>query len=703
MSEKAMTWQEISALEDYFMGAAEGKLADARVLAGALEPCLPGSFAQWPSDVKEGWESGIDLAVDGFERRNLKTEQAELLTKAMRAGVDTSRLRDMLIVLGRSRFSDYMDPAGMIEAIGIRDEAMPMAQIFRRWNLFSALREGGFCCHQARGKGRIEEIDGIANELHIRFQNVICLPLDQALGSLALVLEDSLVEELLDGRKKWTQVVSVPRTPQMLRSSLMSLEDDVDPALVTLLGGEVAKATAVIELLAEETAEEETETAERSRSWTEARSVKELVELVAEEKSLVYSSAAEENLCKLWERVVDRVDQAELFAGSVALLWSKTESTAWLAEMLRQFPEGAVWADIELFSGVSDRLPGRQVPGWFAATAAAVGLERLEDLILEMPLRLWPVAEKVLNELGKDGTQLLARKASAALVRGLVTADVAIWLWRSGCQEREVLADVQRLFRILARPVTGSYLRASHELRKMIFEDEEFQRFILQDGSERAISSMIGCIRHLPVLDHGERQSLLVRIVRLYPAARALVEDKTRTKVRKKAMPRETSLRSYELRRKELQEIINVKIPQNSRAIGHALSYGDLRENAEYKAAKEEQAYLGARRAELEEDLHRVRPVDFAEKTVGEVVMPGSTVVLEMADGASREIHVLGEWDSVPEKQMISCKTPVGELLVGRQAGAKVTLTSGEEATVTEIRALSPEMVEWLRGEDMED
>ena len=88
-------------------------------------------------------------------------------------------------------------------------------------------------------------------------------------------------------------------------------------------------------------------------------------------------------------------------------------------------------------------------------------------------------------------------------------------------------------------------------------------------------------------LDGGEKQSLLVRITSIYPEAKRLVE-KRKVEVKIGDMDKITSVRSYVEKQQELTEIINKHIPENTEAIATARDYGDLRENFEFKAAKDQ-------------------------------------------------------------------------------------------------------------------
>ena len=134
--------------------------------------------------------------------------------------------------------------------------------------------------------------------------------------------------------------------------------------------------------------------------------------------------------------------------------------------------------------------------------------------------------------------------------------------------------------------------------------------------------SLVGATRNLAGLDNGDRQSLLVRMVRLFPEQKHLVEDK-KGEVKQQKMARLTSLRSFKIKQDELNDIVKVQLPDVTEAIAVAKEWGDLKENSEYKMAKERQKFLQARRAELEKDLGLVVPTDFADVKVTDRAVPG--------------------------------------------------------------------------------
>ena len=161
-----------------------------------------------------------------------------------------------------------------------------------------------------------------------------------------------------------------------------------------------------------------------------------------------------------------------------------------------------------------------------------------------------------------------------------------------------------------------------------------------------------------------------------------------------------TSVASHRRLAAELENLINVQIPENAAAVALARSYGDLRENAEYDAAKEKRRFLHRRRAELEKTLGFIRSTDFKDVAVNGQVVVGSLVRLQSASGSIREYYVLGAWDGDPEKNRISYKTRIGETLMDKKVGDKVDIPEAGAFTIKEILPLPEDLRKELAGED---
>ncbi|MEL0119750.1 MAG: transcription elongation factor GreA [Opitutae bacterium] len=134
------------------------------------------------------------------------------------------------------------------------------------------------------------------------------------------------------------------------------------------------------------------------------------------------------------------------------------------------------------------------------------------------------------------------------------------------------------------------------------------------------------------------------------------------------------SQKSFDARQVEYKELVEVKIPENKEAIATAREHGDLRENAEYKMAREDQTTLMARKAQLEVDLQRAQITDFTAVSADAVGI-GSIVDLEAGSTGQKVTYsILGAWDSDPDKNILSYKTPLGQSILGSRVGESVEI-----------------------------
>ena len=114
------------------------------------------------------------------------------------------------------------------------------------------------------------------------------------------------------------------------------------------------------------------------------------------------------------------------------------------------------------------------------------------------------------------------------------------------------------------------------------------------------------------------------------------------------------------------------KIPANSKEIAIARSYGDLRENHEYKAAKETQKVLMRRKEELEAQLMRARGTDFSNAKTDAVNIGTLVQATNLETNQLEAFTILGAWDSDPDQGIISYLTPVGQALLNHKVGDEV-------------------------------
>jgi transcription elongation factor GreA len=130
--------------------------------------------------------------------------------------------------------------------------------------------------------------------------------------------------------------------------------------------------------------------------------------------------------------------------------------------------------------------------------------------------------------------------------------------------------------------------------------------------------------------------------------------------------PRGNQLLKDELKR--LKEVDRIK---NSRDIEEARAHGDLKENAEYHAAKEKQSFIEGRIRELETKLALSNVID--PKTLsGNKAVFGATVTLEDGDGERQTYRIVGDDEADIKSGMISVSAPVARAIIGREVGEEV-------------------------------
>jgi transcription elongation GreA/GreB family factor len=180
------------------------------------------------------------------------------------------------------------------------------------------------------------------------------------------------------------------------------------------------------------------------------------------------------------------------------------------------------------------------------------------------------------------------------------------------------------------------------------------------------------------------KKSLLARFIKIFPKIQSLVAADAEGKDEQLIVSRA----SYDRKREEYDQIVAKKIPENSKAIAAAREHGDLRENSEFKMAKQDQSVLMAQKGQLERDLARARVTDFKDATTDQASVGTVVEVRKVADGSTTTFTILGAWDGDPDRHIISYKTAFGAALLGRKPGDVVKVkTAGvdEEFTLVGI------------------
>ena len=236
-------------------------------------------------------------------------------------------------------------------------------------------------------------------------------------------------------------------------------------------------------------------------------------------------------------------------------------------------------------------------------------------------------------------------------------------------------------------------------LAEILSDDKELLPEILDKGTEENAKDLAQALLLNPGFEDLSKRSLLARFIKRYPEIQSMVdgEDDWSSSENSSAVTDDTlivSQSSYDLKIADLEELTKEKIPANSLAIEAARELGDLRENAEYQSAKDEQKLLLARQSELQGDIMRAKPTDFNDAPSDSVGIGSVVSLIDQANGESQKYIVLGAWDSDPDNDVLSYLTPLGQKLLTKKIGEIVETEVEGNVQSWKIEGLS----RWVDG-----
>lgn len=345
-------------------------------------------------------------------------------------------------------------------------------------------------------------------------------------------------------------------------------------------------------------------------------------------------------------------------------------------------------------SSILPKLPAAKERRVVQAMPAALGdrfLRRTWDLMRGSHGRVIPQLARLFTESGRQAE--LHEFLDRSIREHSATTEMLIWL----CKDRKdwpglVTPD-------LMTAILGAIEREQHNetsrggrLRDLLIDDRELIADMFKNAEIGIARDAMRRLLLTPAIDELTKRSLFARIVKLYPELEPMI---TGAQPEEKAVPLVVSWTSLEKRRAEYEDLIKKKIPENTKEIALARSYGDLSENFEFKAAKQMQAVLMRRKSELEHMLHSARGTSFENADTSRVSI-GTIVRLRNTESGDEESYtILGAWDGDPDRHIISYQTAIGQALLGHQAGDTVTIGADLGAShQVEIIAIEPAPVD---------
>lgn len=300
------------------------------------------------------------------------------------------------------------------------------------------------------------------------------------------------------------------------------------------------------------------------------------------------------------------------------------------------------------------------------------------------------------KQVGECATMLIAEghldKLQHALLRLVShhTASSELLLWLAKTKGEQYAAVIgPELFRAMLTSMERDQFneKKSNRLGDHILKETDLLKRLIEDADIEVVKDLTRALQFSPVFDDMDKRSLLARIVKVHPEVQSLISGET---TRQQEAPLVVSWTSLEKKKADFDDLVNRRIPANSKDIEVARSYGDLRENHEFKAAKEEQKRLSALKASMAGELERARGTDFATIRTDQVSIGTKVELTELNTGQNEAYTVMGAWDSDPDNHIVSYLTPLAQALLNKPAGTEVEFDMGGNLKRYRINAITP-------------
>ncbi len=316
-------------------------------------------------------------------------------------------------------------------------------------------------------------------------------------------------------------------------------------------------------------------------------------------------------------------------------------------------------------------------------------------------IRLFPTVldEKLLNKLVKEGFEADVQKLVRTAFEQFKDFRETILFFFKNCQDKAwyknagvsyekqliTLINIMELtFREINNHVnTTENKKINKTAAQLLFADDSLFKY-LNENDEAAVKKIYTLIDDIVDIDPNYKAQTRSKILAKYP------DFKFRVSEEKTAQPKGmiVTAKMLEEKKAEAERIQTIEIPQNAKEIAEAREKGDLKENAEYKSAKEKQHMLNLSLSKLQEELNRATVFD--PTTLTTTVVSFATVVTLHNNETNKdeEYTILGPWESDPDNNIISYMSPFGNNIMEKKVGETFTFVVNEHEysyTVKEI------------------
>jgi len=355
--------------------------------------------------------------------------------------------------------------------------------------------------------------------------------------------------------------------------------------------------------------------------------------------------------------------------------------------------QASLVAEVRELSEIAEKIPVQFQGRFLDLVKATHPVETREIAFTLLKTSQGKFTTECINFLVENGhSDELAAALKRWQVEQNLRAPVLLWIVKNRHSKKfaKLLHDLitPRLLSAIFFAIDYEALQASNTRRiplgEILSEDTELIGDLLSTADPETARDLANALLLNQGFEELTKKSLLARFIKIFPSIQTIIASEAEGKEEQLLVSRE----SYDRKRAEYDTIVSKKIPDNSKAIASAREHGDLKENSEYKMAKQDQQVLMAQKSQLERELGRARITDFKDAATNSVTV-GSVVEVKVGGtGKTASYTMLGAWDSDPTNNVIAYKTPLGLALLSKKIGDTVKVkigTSEESYTITGI------------------
>jgi transcription elongation factor GreA len=263
------------------------------------------------------------------------------------------------------------------------------------------------------------------------------------------------------------------------------------------------------------------------------------------------------------------------------------------------------------------------------------------------------------------------------------------WFTETGISLEKQLITLIHILDISYREIenhreTSDNRKINKQVYTILFKDGVLYSFI-DSADYDTILRIFTFIEDVKDLDPADKMKLRSHIVDKHPGFK-FFGDSEKTVVTRGLI---VTAAKYEEKQRQLSHIMDEEVPANSKEIAFALSLGDLRENAEYKAAKEKQEILNSTVAKLKDEIERAQIFDPATVNTGRVSFGTKVTLLNNSSKKTEEFTILGPWESDPNNRIISYLSPFGGAILNKKIGEGFDFSVGDEKIAYTVQSIS--------------